>query len=46
MTYSALAKDAKSEQDKLEYYDIANSIYEWSAKTYFSPENGYDDEEW
>ena len=46
MTYSALAKDAKSEQDKLEYYDIANSIYEWSAKTYFSPEDGYDDEEW
>jgi hypothetical protein len=46
MTYAALANDTKSEQDKLEYYGIVNSIYEWSAKTYFNPEDGYEDEEW
>lgn len=45
-TYTTIANESKSEKDKLEYYDIANSIYEWSAKTYFNAEDGYDDEEW
>jgi hypothetical protein len=45
-TYASLGNECESEKDKVEYYGIANSIYEWSAKTYFSTEDGYDDEEW
>jgi len=38
-TYVSIANDSKSEQD------IVNGIYEWSAKTYFNGEDGYDDDE-
>lgn len=44
-TYISIANDSKSEEEKLRYYDIVNSIYEWSAKTYFSGEDGYSDDE-
>jgi hypothetical protein len=44
-TYVSIANDSKSEQEKLRYHDIVNGIYEWSAKTYFNGEDGYDDDE-
>ena len=45
-TYFSFANESNSEQDKITYYGIATSIQEWSQKTYFSTEDGYEDEEW
>jgi hypothetical protein len=45
-TYFSFSNESKTEHDRVAYYEIATSIQEWSAKTYFNPEDGYDDEEW
>lgn len=45
-TYLELSKTCESQDEAASWLAVADEIYAWSSKTYNSPEEDYEDEEW
>ena len=45
-TYLELSRTCESEEDAVAWQAVADDIYHWVRKTYNSPEEDYEDEEW